>query len=167
MTPFPLSPFHSLPQVAVLVDVPIIISLLIDTPLPCFSIPRSFTSSPLLGVSSFLKLKASEKVQELLNFRYHVAVLALEGLLSASVSFLSWGSSNRSLYRENVPPCTSPAIQTYPDWARCTLGMPLRPSHWAASYTGRDDENLLTWDFRAEVSSLIPQLAHSIGLWAF
>lgn len=115
MTPFPLTPFHSLPQGAVLVDVPIIISLLIDTPLPCFSIPRSFTSSPLLGVGSFLKLKASEKVQELLDVRYHVAVLALEGLLSASVSF----SLMRLIKQESIQrECPSLYLTSHPDLPR-------------------------------------------------
>lgn len=119
MTPFPLTPFHSLLQVAVLADVPIIISLLIDTPLPCFSIPRSFTSSPLLGVSSLLKLQASEKVQELLNFRYHVAVLALEGLLSASVSFSLMRLIRQEVYTErmslHLPHRPSRLTQTWPE----------------------------------------------------
>lgn len=72
----------------------------------------SFTLTPLLRISSFLILHAPAKVQELLDFRHHMAVLALEGFLSTLLGFL---------------PCGSPS--GHPDLARLTVGMQLRPSN--------------------------------------
>lgn len=84
----------------------------------------SFTLTPLLGISSFLILHASAKVQELLDFRHHMTALALEGFLSTLLVFL---------------PCGSPS--GHPDLARLTVCMQPRPFNWASDCTWSSDEH--------------------------
>lgn len=111
---------HALPQRAGLVDRPSVISPFNDTPLSVpFSMPRSCTLTRFLRVSSFLKLQAAKKVEKLLNFRYCVAVLALEGFLPGTVSFSSMVLIRQASTRMEHLSIYLTATQTCPDETWC------------------------------------------------
>lgn len=131
----PTIPSFPLSQEAALVDAPSGIALPNDTALPLFLIP-------------FLKLHASEKVQELLNFRYHVAVLALEGLLSASF-FFSHEAHHIGLYTERMSVHLPHGHPDLPRLGHIHSGCAARSLQLGFQLHRSNGEKPLTWDFRA------------------